>query len=442
MKRLALLLPLLALAAGVAARGATPDLPPSRACRERSEDSPVHAQLRALRWLKSLQREDGSWPEPSAFTTSLALLAYAGSYDHGFFGMDESSHESWRAGRRFLVSDVGPDGSFRSDEADGRALPFGILAFAVSTIDDEEAFGALARAKRRLLDRQRESGFWGPENGPDDIWFSWIAIRALVETPGFSEDVSAAVQRTIDALAARFDAERGVLLSPDGSPDPATFVLPHVLHMAGTEYRSPAWDSLRRALAPVRFSWDGWDATNRPFASSSPLRDAAALQFSLHRTVLAGTGDWYLSFLTNQAPRQIVLGTNECDFVDDLGRKCELGWWDSPSEGEAGFCTGGPLLPCERRRSGKRIAGETTLAARIRDTCLIVAPNIVQMHSYAPERLALDIDLPPAFAPRSGAKAVRPTTNGVVRLRAPATNASAAPALHAESADGAKEPAP
>ena len=43
------------------------------------EESPSKAQLRAKRWLKSIQLEDGSWPGTPAAATALALLAYYSS---------------------------------------------------------------------------------------------------------------------------------------------------------------------------------------------------------------------------------------------------------------------------------------------------------------------------------------------------------------------------
>ena len=403
MKRLALFLPLLALAAAparaegpatnvsavvkspIATNGLMRSRNPGARGRAlgrygRREDSPVEAQVRALRWLKSIQREDGSWPEPSAATTALALLAYNSSYNTGF---PYESEASCTNGARFLSSAVDENGAFRSGDPGEWTLPVGLVALEcwAWTLDAPGA-AAIVRAKRRLLDRQRDSGLWGPEDGPDDLWYTWLALRALVGSRAFPEDTVAAASRAADALARAFDAEAGVLRAPDGSADPATRMLPYALELLGAPWGSSAQKALARSLAPVRFSWEGWDGADLPLASASPLRDAAAMHLSSIQIGWRHNRDWISGYSTNRVPHQTVLGTNECDYVDLSGRKRSIGWWDSPSADEFRFCDGGPELPCVRWKDGRRVESTTTLGARIYDTCLMIVPDRVEMHDY------------------------------------------------------------
>ncbi len=466
MKRLAFLVPLLTLAAA-AARAEDPatNAPPAAATNGaatlkspivmrgvmasrqpgmrgkalgrygRREDSPVEAQMRALRWLKSIQREDGSWPEPSAATTALALLAYNSSYNTVF---PYESEASCTNGVRFLASAVDENGAFRSGDRGEWTLPVGLVALEcwVWARDDPGA-AAIVRAKRRLLDRQRDSGLWGPEGGPDDPWYTWIALRALAGSPAFPEDTVAAASRAADALARAFDAEAGVLRAPDGSPDPATRMLPYAMELLGVSWGAPAQKALAKSLAPVRFSWEGWDGADLPLASASPLRDAAAMHLSSLEIGWPYTRDWLSGYSTNRVPRQTVLGTNECDYVDFRGRKCSIGWWDSPSADEFRFCDGGPELPCVRWKDGRRIEGTTTLGARIYDTCLMVIPDRVSMHDYQVHHheIALSgVAVPEVFRSSGNewAPAVFRRSNDTVRVTArrrpndapPATNAA------------------
>ena len=486
MKRLALLLPLLALAAAPARAEdpATNAPPPANAtngaaalkspivmrgvmasrqpgmCGKalgrygRREDSPVEAQMRALRWLKSIQREDGSWPEPSAATTALALLAYNSSYNTVF---PDESVASCTNGVRLLASAVDENGAFRSGDPGEWTLPVGLVALEcwAWTLDAPGA-AAIVRAKRRLLDRQRDSGLWGPEGGPDDLWYTWLALRALVGSRAFPEDTLVAATRAADALARAFDAEAGVLRAPDGSPDPATRMLPDALELLGVPWGASAQKAFARSLAPVRFSWEGWDGADLPLASESPLRDAAAMHLSSLQIGWHHTRDWISDYSTNRVPHQTVLGTNECDYVDLNGRKRSIGWWDSPSADEFRFCDGGPELPCVRWKDGRRVEGTTTLGARIYDTCLMVVPDRVFMHDYQVhhhENALSGVAVPEVFRTSGNewAPVVSRGSNNTVRVtvarRRPddapsATNAPATPASHAESADGAKEPAP
>ena len=286
------------------------------------EESPSKAQLRAKRWLKSIQLEDGSWPGTPAAATALALLAYYSSLNDGF--PDFEGKESREKGVRFLASNVDENGDFRSGDPGGWTLPVGLLALEgnVGTWN-ERGFAALVRAKRRLLDLQRPSGLWGPEGGPDDFWFTVVSLWALLDSKPFPEDTAAAAERAAEALARSFEA--GALRAPDGTPDAASCAVPHLCYLLRIGRRAPGMDSSEAFLRDVRFEWDFWDSTNRPFRTTSPLRDSLALSFSGYALGGRSFGDWHRSVVTNYAARQTVLGTNECDYVDSRGRRCALG---------------------------------------------------------------------------------------------------------------------
>ena len=388
------------------------------------EESPSKAQLRAKRWLKSIQLEDGSWPGTPAAATALALLAYYSSLNDGF--PDFEGKESREKGVRFLASDVDETGAFRSGDPGGWTIPVGLLALEgnVGTWN-ERGFAALVRAKRRLLDLQRPSGLWGPEGGPDDFWFTVVSLWALLDSKPFPEDTAAAAERAAEALVRSFEA--GALRAPDGTPDAASCAVPHLCYLLRIGRRAPGMDSSEAFLRNVRFEWDFWDSTNRPFRTTSPLRDSLALSFSGYALGGRSFGDWHRSVVTNYAARQTVLSTNECDYVDSRGRRCALGWWDSPSAEEFHFCDGGPVLPCARWKDGVRVDGATTLGARIQDTCLMVIPDILMMHHYPrlcrETRMSPDIRLPPALGkperywpPDDPALAARPRRGRELRV--------------------------
>jgi hypothetical protein len=103
-----------------------------------------------------------------------------------------------------------------------------------------------------------------------------------------------------------------------------------------------------------------------------------------------------------QKRQQILKGeTKESGYQDLTGRYRDIGWWDSPSKGEAYRSNKGGL-PCTWWSNGAAEQGSTSLDCRIMDTTLC-ALQLMVYYRFLPTSQAVD---PGAQAP--GAVVDRP----------------------------------
>jgi len=195
--------------------------------RERTGE-PLEAEpavLRALRWLKAHQNEEGSWGEApiQPAMTGLALLCFLG---HGEDNLSPEFGSTVRAAMIWFVSQQDEDGFFCGDHR--WAYQHGIAtyamaeAYAMTGIEDLKP--AVAKAVRRICDGQTPDGGWyygygklaedgSPKRGGDTSVSGW-QIQALTAARGggirFPNKVlQYTLLRAVEDLKSRFSLESG-----------------------------------------------------------------------------------------------------------------------------------------------------------------------------------------------------------------------------------------
>lgn len=150
------------------------------------------AVLRAMRWLTSVQNEDGSWSADAggglssqkspAAMTSLALLAFLGggkTPDHAEFGF------SIDRGLKWLVAAQTDEGRFRGSDGHEYALPITAMALcdAYGMTGDKGIKKAAMRAIGIIVAGTNEEGGWNyncDREGRNDTSYSgWCAQAVL-----------------------------------------------------------------------------------------------------------------------------------------------------------------------------------------------------------------------------------------------------------------------
>jgi hypothetical protein len=381
----------------------------------------ARAVPRALRWLKTQQLDDGSWPGNPVASTALALWTYL---DHGDLpGGNAEFGPTIERAVRFLAEDVDPDtGLFRSARGEPLAQPLGFFALAlyVKETSNPVAREAAAAASRPLFAGQRPDGAWNADpfdaspEGRGDVRTTAWCFHALLENRNCKvapSDVQEPILRANAALESFFDSATGAALRPDGTPDPATAAALFVLQPVRL-HDDPVVQKAVGFLEPCVFSWPDWDGPQPWGASGTPVRDL----FFVTKAKRGNGGktfyDWNKRFLPETLARQIVVPAEESGYADLFGKPREIGWWDSPSETERESCSGGTVLPCKRWRGGECFDGETTLGDRVRDTCFS-ALSLMIYYAFLPDHVSAD---------ESGALSVavetpRPKTNDSVRIQ-------------------------
>jgi hypothetical protein len=137
------------------------------------------AVIRSLRWLKSVQNEDGSWPQNKVAMTGLAILAFLA---HGEIpGHSPEFGETVQKGIQFLLDHQREDGLFTIRDANNYSHPIATYALC-------EAFGmtrnpnirdAADKALDHIVRGQHPSGGWDynmrQSERDDTSYMGWCA---------------------------------------------------------------------------------------------------------------------------------------------------------------------------------------------------------------------------------------------------------------------------
>jgi hypothetical protein len=134
--------------------------------------------LRALRWLKKNQNDDGSWDKTKPAMTSLALLVYLA---HGETPSSEEFGYTVRKGTEWLIANQTVDGHFKGRDNHDYCQP--IAAYALSELFALTKIPMVGEAATKALDvvikGQNASGGWNynckPSDRDDTSYMGWCA---------------------------------------------------------------------------------------------------------------------------------------------------------------------------------------------------------------------------------------------------------------------------
>lgn len=399
-----------------------------RALPERGATGGDAVVMRALRWLRTVQNEDGSWPGNPVSETALALWTYLDH--HEVPAGDTEFGPTVGRGLRFLVDDLDPEtGLFRSAGGDPLAQPLGAFAIALGYAMDRSPalHDAGPAAFRPLLAGQRPDGAWNADpldpspKGRGDPRMTAVCSLVLRGARQWRGDVASfapdeSLARATGALLAFLDPVKDVVTDAANAADPATAAVVFALQRLG-RHDDPA---VRRAvgkLAACNRSCEAWDGPQLWRRSKEPLRDwfyVTNVKFQDGGRTFA---DWNKQSLPSTIRSQTVVPAEESGYSDLSGRGRDLGYWDSPSEGERAFRGEGAVLACRRWRDGECFEGETTLGDRVRDTCLASLPMMVY-YAFLPASGRFGLDDPtPAWTQPPNARTNRDVHVNVTRRR-------------------------
>ena len=417
----------------------------------------------AMRWLESRQGADGSWGGGDVSATSLALLVRLRTPADAFLEAVPPRDARADAAARFLLSSLGPDGAFRPADADGFAQALGLLALAEAwhgAGHDPAVRTAVTNAAAALLAAARPDGAWSagladaPPGAPPDPALTALCVEALRAAKA-ARPVPYAERD--DVLLSRAGAFDGFLRNGGPFPDFATAAAAAAtLPLLGVKADDPRLAAARSETVPAdRRHKPAFPPPGRP---RSPflafyLASCARHEAGRFRHCLEPDDATVAALLPAMAEEPVPDAASDDPILVAPGLR---GWWGpDPDDGYL-------LSP-----------GAAPDAPRVRDTCLaclaLSAPydrarvtddpweysGLPSRRSvsgieylYSPTNRLGEIDV---IQHRPGARSPVvtpvPTTNGTVRKKLtrsdpPFSPAPAVPAPHAESADGAKEPAP
>ncbi len=297
------------------------------------------AVMRALRWLKHNQADDGSWDKqyPGAMT-AMALLTFLA---HGETP-DEGQHPEFGATVRkaieYLVGKVPDGGIFRGD---GHNYTHPIVCYALceafALTDNPNVKYAAERLMKHVVKGQNASGGWNynmiPALRDDTSYMGWCAqaVKAGKMANLEVEGLDSAFKKAVDGF--KKNSQSGSIggfgyTSPGKSGLTGVGVLCMQLLGAGDDPEARAGLAL---LDTATFSWENYE--KQPYGGRSPIYYWYYItQAKFHAGGSTWT-KWNAQFNPELVKTQeIVKGV----YVDHLGKEQEIGSWTSPSEGEHG----------------------------------------------------------------------------------------------------------
>ncbi len=301
--------------------------------------------LRALRYIKKQQADDGSWGKNKSAITSLALLAYLA---HGDTPTSPEFGRTVEYAIRFLVEDQKADGHFKS--ADGHDYTQPIAAYALS-----EAYGltkvpsvkeAAIKALKIIVKGQNPSGSFNYNLVPstrDDLSYAAWCVQALKAAKmsglyGDVEGLDECMQKAIAGMKVHYGESGGYGgfgYSHSGNAQSGlTGAGVLCLQFLGDADSKECQGGLA-GLANWEFNWE----TPRPGSFLYYMYYVTQAKFQ------QGGGSWTAwnnQFKPALMKHQDVVGKEASGYVDHLGKPQEIGSWVSPAKAE--HTGGNPIM--------------------------------------------------------------------------------------------------
>ena len=328
--------------------------------------------MRALRWLKSQQLEDGSWPGQKTSNTGLALLAFLAhgevpGADHPEFG------PTVEKGLKFLLDIQLDSGLFEIKDGNNYSHPIAAYALceAYSMTKNPLLKIASEKAMAPIVKGQHASGGWDYNMNPvtdrdDTSYMGWCAqaikaatISGELEIEGLDE----AYKRSIDGFKKNHAPGGGFGYTSRGKGGlSGVGVLCMQLLGAGN---TPEVKDTLDYLDSCTFSFPNWNQQPAGFGGAIMYYWYYITQAKFH----AG-GDrwkrWNAQFQPELIKEQQVI---KDAIADAEGKMRDIGFWDSPSKGES-HATGGSAVKVRVYEGGAVAEDDGQLGGRVMDTCL------------------------------------------------------------------------
>lgn len=289
------------------------------------------AVMRALRWLKKNQSQDGSWPNVRPAMTAMALLTYLA---HGETPASEEFGYTVESAIRFLVQSQGADGGFNG--RDGHDYTHPIVAYALC-----EAYAmtkvpmikyAAEKALVRVVQGQHPSGGWdynlGQTERDDTSYMGWCAqalkagFLAKIDVPGLEDAKKKAIKGFQKNYGKGSDYSGGFGYTGPDANHGLTGVGVLCMQLLGAA-KSP---EVTGGLATLEKSTVIW--------GEGGVHNSNYYWYYITQAKFHAGGDvwnrWNKMFSPVLVKNQTVLPKEQSGYVDHTGAPRDIGMWEMP----------------------------------------------------------------------------------------------------------------
>ena len=337
----------------------------------------------ALRWLKSKQQADGSWPGQPTAMTGLALLTFLA---HGET-TDSRCVEfgpTVEKGIKYLIENQSENGLFKSADGNNYAHPIATYALceAYTLTRVPMVKEAAEKALRHVVRGQHPTGGWDyrmkQTERDDTSYMGWCAqaIKAGHMAKNLDVDGLEEAYRNAARGFKKNSNPGGGFGYTDKTPTGLSGVGVLCLQLLGAA-KDPEVGKTLSFLDACTYSFQNWQ--EQPYKGGSPVYYWYYITQAKFHEGGARWDKWSQVFEPELIRRQVVI---DGAIADTNGVMKAIGYWDSPSTSEhtAAGGAGGTALRFEK---GERIEAPTTDGARVQDTCLS-ALQLMVYYRYLP----------------------------------------------------------
>ncbi|MBQ6102345.1 MAG: terpene cyclase/mutase family protein [Kiritimatiellae bacterium] len=362
--------------------------------------------MRALRWLKMQQKSDGSWGDESQFRTALTGMAILTYLAHNEVpAPDTEFGPTVERAIRFLVDSLGSGEYFRDKDGNNYSHPIGVYALgeAYAMTRNPLVKSAVERAVQPLIRGQNANNGWEYKMAQtartDNSYSGWCAqaVKAVhasgIRVPGLDECYEKA-KHAFDCVY-----RDGVFYyqnegnGPNGHP--AETAIATLCMQLLEQYADPKVKAAMAYMDACTYDFEQWE--NQPWGGGgnnpSPVYYWYYLTQAKFQVGGATFGAWNKMFYPElRDHQQIIKGEGGASGYTDLeGKYRDIGWWDSPSRGEA-YRNNKGGLPCTWWQGGQQTQGSTSLDCRIMDTTLC-ALQLMVYYRFLPTSQQVDVSV-------------------------------------------------
>ncbi len=359
--------------------------------------------MRALRWLKMQQKSDGSWGDESQFRTALtgmAILTYLAHNETP--APDTEFGPTVERAIRFLCDSLGSGEYFRDKDGNNYSHPIGVYALgeAYAMTKNPLVKSAVERAVQPLIRGQNANNGW--EYGmrqtarTDNSYSGWCAqaIKAVHASGAQSAGLDECYEKAKHAFDCVYREGQFYYQNEGNGPNghPAETPIATLCMQLLEQYNDPKVKAAMSFMDACTYDFSQWE--NQPWGNSganpSPVYYWYYLTQAKFQVGGATFGAWNKLFLPElQKRQQIIKGEGGASGYQDLtGKYRDIGWWDSPSRGEA-YRNNKGGLPCTWWSGGQETQGSTSLDCRIMDTTLC-ALQLMVYYRFLPTSQQVD----------------------------------------------------